>query len=223
MPREPSAVARFVVETGRVTTVRRAESLYLEGDRSRSVLSCLTGRVRLVVTGLDGHEVLTRLVGPGDHFGEVSALTGEPRETSAISLSGGLVAHVPGDRFVAELDRRPELADEIRRSIARQLRLALGRLVSRDSETAPQRTAHTLALLAEEASTMAPESVTGAPTRAASVRLDITQHDLAEWAGTSRESVCRTLGLLRRRGVVETGRCHVTVLDRSGLARLRDL
>lgn len=223
MSGEMSAVARFVRETGRVASVRRSESLYLEGDRSRSVFSCMTGRVRLMITGLDGHEVLTRLVRPGSHFGDVAAITGEPRETSAVSLSGGTVAHVPGDRFVEELDRRPELAAEIRRSIAEQLRLTLGRLVSRDSETAPQRTAHTLALLAVEASTDAAELARSSTPDSRPIRLEITQHELAEWAGTSRESVCRTLGVLRRRGLVETGRCHVTVLDRTKLERVRDL
>lgn len=202
-----ATVGEFIAERGRRSTVLAGAPLFIEGDRSMSVYCCVTGSIRIFVSADSGREIVIGLRCPGDQFGELSAITRRPRMASASAAEDSVVAHMPGDRFLAELGQERGLALAVLLSLAEQLRATNMRLLARNAESAGARTGHKLAELA---------ALRRRHDRAESstdVVLDITQSDLAGWIGASRESVCRALREFRRLGVIETGRCHITVRD----------
>lgn len=211
-----ATVGEFIAERGRRSTVRAGQPLFFEGDRSDSVYCCVDGCIRLYVSTDSGREILIGFKHPGEHFGELSAITHRPRVASACAAEDSMIARLPGDRFLAELGREHGLAFSVLLSLADQLRAANLRLLARNAESCSARTGHKLAELA------ALRRRHGETDRSTSIVLDLTQNDLASWIGTSRESVCRALGEFRRLGVVETGRCHITVHDLEGLVRAAD-
>ena len=96
--------------------------------------------------------------------------------------------------------------------------MTLQRLLARSSEGVAARTGHALADLAQ-----ATLRDRGDECRErGAVRLDISQLELAEWIGASRESVSRALSGFRSRHLLETGRGHIDVLDVVALRRLAD-
>lgn len=211
-----ATVGEFIAARSRSTTIRAGEPLFFEGDRSMSVYCCVSGSVRLFVSTDSGREILIGFKYPGEQFGELSAITRRPRMASASAAEDSVVAHMPGDRFLAELDHEGDLALAVLRSLAEQLRSANLRLLARNSESAVARTGHKLA---ELAALRRRHGAVACPTE---VVLDITQNDLAGWIGTSRESVCRALREFRRLGLIDTGRCHITVRDTDALVRAAD-
>ncbi len=200
-------VGEFISARGRHSSLRAGAPLFLEGDRSTSVYSCVRGRVRLFVTAESGREILIGFKQPGEQFGELSAITRRPRVASATAADACVVAHMPGDRFLDELAQEGGVAFAVLRGLAEQLQATSLRLLARNSESAGMRTGNKLAELA------ALRKRHHADAASAGIVLDITQSDLAGWIGTSRESVCRALGEFRRHGVVETGRSQITVHD----------
>lgn len=213
---DEATVGEFIAERGQRSTVRAGQPLFFEGDRSNSVYSCVDGSIRLYVSADSGREILIGFKHPGEQFGELSAITHRPRVASATAAEDSTVARLAGDRFLAELAREHGLAFSVLLSLAEQLRVTNLRLLARNAESCGARTGHKLAELA--ALRRRHRRDDGSP----SVVLDLTQTDLAAWIGTSRESVCRALGQFRRLGVIETGRCHITVHDIDGLVRAAD-
>jgi CRP-like cAMP-binding protein len=204
---DATTVGGFIAARGRRVAMRAGEPLFFEGDRSMSVYSCIAGRIRLFVSTEAGREMLIGFKHPGEQFGELSAITSRPRMSSAVTVEDSIVAHMPGERFLDQLEHEPALALAVLRSLAEQLRTTSARLLARNAESAGARTGHKLVELASLRARHQRENATR------DVRLDITQTELANWIGTSRESVSRALGEFRRRGAIETGRCHITVLD----------
>ncbi len=115
-----------------------------------------------------------------------------------------------GDAYLDAIVTEPALALAALRSLARQLRRANARICAGETEPVATRTARMLHELAE------PGSVAGEPTWVVS----ITQTELADWLGTTRESTARALAMLRAAGIITTGRSRLLVHDRDALAVL---
>ncbi len=212
-----ATVGEFIAEHGRRAALRAHEPLFFEGDRSVSVYACVEGSVRLFVTAHGGREVVLGFKGAGEHFGELSAITGRPRASTAVAVVDAVVAHLPGERFLEQLEHVPLLAMAAIRGLADQLREANSRILARSSETVTSRTGHKLAELASLRGRHGPDV-----SSSDRLRLDINQHDLADWIGASREAVSRALAEFRRAGVVDTGRGHVDVIDVNALRSIAD-
>ena len=65
---------------------RKGETIFVTGDPGTSLCVIETGRVKLVLASVDGREVILDLLGPGDVFGELALLDGEPRSADAVAV-----------------------------------------------------------------------------------------------------------------------------------------
>ncbi len=205
----PATVGALVRAHGHEMRLPAGAPIFFEGDDSHSVYVCVTGRIRVFVTLPSGRDLLIGMKEPGEEFGELSALDQRPRAASATALEDSVVAHMPGDRFLDELRHEPELALAVLRSLADQLRRNNARLRARSGDSAFVRTGQ---LLIELSSLKMRHD-----RRAARIEIPLSQDEIAEWIGTTRESAARALGRLRRAGLIGTGRCRVTVHDLPGL------
>jgi CRP/FNR family transcriptional regulator, cyclic AMP receptor protein len=178
--------------------------VFHEGDHSDACYIVRGGSFRVTREHSDGRAITLASLGPGDIFGELAMLDGEVRSASVEALTDGELLALPAGDVRALLARHPEITVKLVAALVRRLRAANERISRQSFQTVPSRVAGVLSqLVAEEL----PNS------DAAEVTIRMNQTDLAQLAGTSRESVSRFLAELERAGVVRSGRGRVTVLD----------
>ena len=198
-------------EQGHRRAFRAGDVLFHETDASTHVYLVVTGRVRLVVAGACGRELLLDVKVAGDMFGELSAIDGLGRATTAIAMEQTDVQELAGDRFLAALAADPSAAIAELQALSRNLRRANARICASETEPVVTRTARLLLELSDR-------FANGSAASEVIWTVPMTQADLAEWLGATRETTARSLGTLRRAGLISTGRNCVTLHDRDALA-----
>ena len=184
----------------------RGVRVFHEGDRSDACYIVRSGDLRVTREHPDGRAIALATLGPGDIFGELAMLDGEARSASVESLSDCELLALPAGDVRALLRGSAEITVKLVIALTRRLRESNERIARQSFQTVPSRVAGVLSqLIAEEAA-----SLEG---RGDGVTVRMTQADLAQLAGTSRESVSRFLAVLDRAGVVRVGRGRVTVLE----------
>jgi CRP/FNR family transcriptional regulator, cyclic AMP receptor protein len=183
--------------------------VFHEGDNSDACYIVKSGTFRVTREHSDGRAITLATLEPGEIFGELAMLDGDKRSASAEALSDGELLALPAGDVRALLSRHPEIALKLVAGLVRRLRAANVRISRQSFQTVPSRVAGILAQLSREA-----QDGNGAGEE---VTIRMNQTDLAQLAGTSRESVSRFLAELERAGVVRSGRGRVTVLEPSKL------
>ena len=178
--------------------------VFHEGDDSDACYIVRSGDLRVTREHSDGRAIALATLGPGDIFGELAMLDGGSRSASVETLSDAELLALPASDVRRVIAAHGDIAAKLIIAITRRLRETNERVARQSFQTVPSRVAGVLSqLIAEEA---IPEERSGITVR-------MTQADLAQLAGTSRESVSRFLATLERAGVVSVGRGRVTVLE----------
>ena len=178
--------------------------VFHEGDDSDACYVVRSGDLRVTREHSDGRAIALATLGSGDFFGELAMLDGGSRSASVETLSDVELLALPAIDMRRVIAAHGEIAAKLIVALTRRLRETNERVARQSFQTVPSRVAGVLAqLIAEEA---IPEDRDGITVR-------MTQADLAQLAGTSRESVSRFLATLERAGVVGVGRGRVTVLE----------
>ena len=178
--------------------------VFHEGDRSDACYIVREGSFRVTREHSDGRAITLATLGPGEVFGELAMLDGDKRSASAESITDGTLLALPANDVRGLLSRNPEIALKLVAGLVRRLRAANMRLSRQSFQTVPSRVAGILLQLSRDGQDGDDE---------AEVTIRMNQTDLAQLAGTSRESVSRFLAELERAGVVRSGRGRVTVLE----------
>lgn len=182
--------------------------VFHEGDESDSCYIVRSGNFRVTREHPDGRAITLARLGPGDIVGELAMLDGEVRSASVETVGGdGELIALPGRDVRALLHRHPDITVKMVAALTRRLRAANERISRQSFQTVPSRVAGVLAQMVEEEG----------DDNGGKVTVRMNQADLAQLAGTSRESVSRFLADLERAGVVRAGRGQVTILDPSRL------
>lgn len=178
--------------------------VFHEGDHSDSCYIVRSGNFRVTREHPDGRAITLANLSSGDIFGELAMLDGEVRSASVEALSEGELLALPGADVRRLLERHPEITVKLVAALVRRIREANERIARQSFQTVPSRVAGVLSqLVAEETPLTDREGIT----------IRMNQVDLAQLAGTSRESVSRFLAELERAGVVRCGRGRVTILE----------
>lgn len=177
--------------------------VFHEGDHSDACYIVKSGTFRVTREHPDGRAITLATLGEGDIVGELAMLDGEVRSASVETLGGdGELLALPANDVRSLLERHPEITVKFVAALTRRLRSANERISRQSFQTVPSRVAGVLSqMVAEE----------GEDGRQVTIRMN--QADLAQLAGTSRESVSRFLADLERSGVVKAGRGQVTILE----------
>jgi CRP/FNR family transcriptional regulator len=182
----------------------RGVRVFHEGDQSDACYIVRSGDLRVTREHSDGRAIALATLGPGDFFGELAMLDGGTRSASVETLSDVELLALPAADMRRVIAEHGDIAAKLIVAITRRLRETNERVSRQSFQTVPSRVAGVLMqLIAEET---IPEDREGITVR-------MTQADLAQLAGTSRESVSRFLATLERAGVVAVGRGRVTVLQ----------
>lgn len=185
--------------------------IFREGDQSDTCYIVKSGHCRAVRHHPDGRAITLAHFGTGDIFGELAMFDTDKRSATVEALdSVQALAILAGDmrRLMRE---HPDISAKLVVALGRRLREANERLSRQSFQTVQSRVAGVLARLVEQ------ERSEGA--EAPEVEIRITQADIAQLAGSSRESASRFLAVLERAGVLKQGRGRILVRDPAALGR----
>lgn len=195
-----------LAEVAAVTVPREfsaGEMVFREGDRSDTCYVMRSGRVRAIREHTDGRTITLATFGPGDIFGELAIFDDERRSATIEALDATEAAAILGGDMRRLLRTHPEIAVKLLAALGRRLRETNERLTRQSFQTVQSRVAS--ALLELVAAARADGSGDG------DVLITATQSELAQLAGSSRESASRFLAVLERAGVITQGRGRLTI------------
>lgn len=190
---------------------RRGEVIFHQGDPGDTAHIVLSGRVKIVADAESGDEALLTVLGPGDWFGELALIDGEPRSARVETLEPAETLSLARPDLLRFLGDHPQAMDPLLRALAgtiRRLTETVGDLTSLDLEG---RLAKRLLQLAEDY---------GQPADVGTeIELPLTQDELAAMVGATRASVNKVLGWYQDRGAIERRGRVIAILDASRLRR----
>jgi len=184
--------------------------IFREGDDSDTCYIVRSGHARAVRSHADGRMITLARFGPGDIFGELAMFDDERRSATVEAIEELTTVAIPGSAMRELLRRHPEIAVKLVIALGRRLRAANERLSRQSFQTVQSRVAAVLDQLVEAARA---EGEAGTH----DVLVTATQAELAQLAGSSRESASRFLAVLERAGVISQGRGRLTVHDPAAL------
>ncbi len=188
----------------------RQQVIFREGDDSDTCYIVRTGQARAVREHPDGRTITLARFGPGDIFGELAMFDDEKRSATVEVVEDTEVVGILGSDMRRLMREHPDIAPKLVISLGRRLREANERLARQSFQTVQSRVAVVLTDLVEQSR--------DGDGRARDVLLRITQADIAQLAGSSRESASRFLATLERAGVLTQGRGRIVVHDPAALA-----
>ena len=184
--------------------------IFREGDESDTCYIVRPGHARAMREHVDGRSLALAHFGPGDIFGELAMFDNERRSATVETLDAVDAISLAGSDMRRLLRQHPDIAVKLVIALGRRLRDANERLTRQSFQTVQSRVAVVLDDLVRQAQSE------GAA--AADVLVTVTQADIAQLAGSSRESASRFLAVLERAGVITQGRGRITVHDAEALA-----
>jgi CRP/FNR family cyclic AMP-dependent transcriptional regulator len=200
-----------LAETLQQRTSARGDIIFREGERGDTVYLVVEGKVKITTGGSGNRENLLAILGPGDVFGELTLFDPSPRTATATALTELRYASLSHDQLRAWLQTRPDVAGMLLAVLARRLRRTNQSMADLVFTDVPGRVAKALLELSERF---------GAPA-GVGIRVEhgLTQEELAQLVGASRETVNKALADFATRGWLRLESRAVVLLDRDRLAR----
>jgi len=189
----------------------RAEVLFAEGEPGDRLYVIVEGKIKLGRTSVDGRENLLAILGPGEMFGELSLFDPGPRTATATSVGDSRLFGLGHQDLRPFLLRHPEVAETLLFALARRLRRTNETLADLVFSDVPGRVAKALLDLSTRFGRPAEEGV--------HVAHELTQEELAQLVGASRETVNKALADFAGRGWLRLEARAVVLLDVERLRR----
>ncbi len=200
---EPAELER-IAQVAIPRSYPKGDRIFHEGDRSDACYVIRSGEVRVTREHSDGRAIALATLGPGELVGELAMLDGGARSASVETLTDVDLLAVSAADMKGLLERNADITAKLVVALTKRLRETNERISRQSFQTVPSRVAGVLSqLVSDENAEQGRDGVT----------IRMNQADLAQLAGTSRESVSRFLAVLERAGVVRVGRGRVTVLE----------
>jgi CRP/FNR family transcriptional regulator, cyclic AMP receptor protein len=189
----------------------RSEELFSEGDQGDRLYVIVEGKIKLGRSSSDGRENLLAILGPGEMFGELSLFDPGPRTATATSVGDSRLIGLGHDALEPWLLRHPEVAQKLLNALARRLRRTNETLADLVFSDVPGRVAKALLDLSTRFGKPADDGVL--------VAHELTQEELAQLVGASRETVNKALADFASRGFLRLEARAVVILDLERLTR----
>jgi CRP/FNR family transcriptional regulator, cyclic AMP receptor protein len=200
---------RRIADVAVPRTFGPGEAVFREGDESDTCYVVREGHARAVRSHGDGRTLTLATFGPGDIFGELAMFEDERRSATVEAIEETSVVGVLGPDMRRLMTEYPVIATRLVIALGRRLREMNERLSRQSFQTVQSRVAVVLGALVDE------EIAAGKAE--ADVLVRATQADLAQLAGSSRESASRFLAVLERAGVISQGRGRLVVHNPAAL------
>jgi CRP/FNR family cyclic AMP-dependent transcriptional regulator len=183
----------------------RGAVLFPEGDIGDRLYVIVDGKVKLGRASGDGRENLLAILGPGEMFGELSLFDPGPRNATATAIADTVLLGLGNEDLTAWLNGRPAVARQLLSALARRLRRTNEALADLVFSDVPGRVAKQLLDLSERFGSSVEDGLR--------VSHDLTQEELAQLVGASRETVNKALADFASRGWLRLEARAVVLLD----------
>lgn len=189
----------------------KGDIVFNEGDDGDRLYVVSDGKVKLVHASPDGRETLQAVMGPGDMFGELSLFDPGPRTATVAAITDTVLLGLHQSALRPWLTGRPEVAEALLRALAQRLRRTNENLSDLVFSDVPGRVAKALLDLGEKFGESRPDGLF--------VEHDLTQEELAQLVGASRETVNKALADFVSRSWIRLESRSVTITDIDRLQR----
>ena len=207
---EPSALSTLIKQLQPVN-FHRGHIVFAEGEPGDRLYIIISGKVKIGRCSADGRENLLTIMGASDIFGELSIFDPGPRTANATAITEVRAVSMDRDALRAWIADRPAIAEQLLRVLARQLRRTNNDLADLVFTDVPGRVANRLLQLAQRFGTQE-----GGALR---VTHDLTQDEIAQLVGASRETVNKALADFAHRGWIRLEGKSVLITDSEHLTR----
>ncbi len=207
---DDEAAAALLASMARVD-LPRGDALFDEGDAGDRLFVITAGKIKLGRTSSDGRENLLAVLGPGEMFGELSLFDPGPRTATATAVSDAELVGLGHADLQSFLTGRPDVARHLLQALARRLRRTNDSLADLVFSDVPGRVAKALLDLSRRFGRQTDAGVL--------VAHDLTQEELAQLVGASRETVNKALADFASRGWLRLEARAVVLLDVDRLVR----
>jgi CRP/FNR family cyclic AMP-dependent transcriptional regulator len=192
-----------------VRSAHRGDTLLRESDPPSTVLMLIAGSVKLTKLAVSGREVVLGLRGPGDVVGELGALDGRPRSASVVAIGEVEALSLTTEAFDKLLRERAGFGRALQLTITARLRDASDRQLEHGTSDVMARVCKRLTELADSHGVAVDSGIM--------IAHAVSQQELAQWTGISRDGVVRALSDLRAADLVDTGRQRILIKNVSGV------
>ena len=194
-------------EMARSVTFPAGHSIFRQGDAGDAIYAIVEGEVEINLFSKAGRKIVLNVLTPGMVFGEIALFDNGPRTAGATAKSDILLACVQRSQLTEALKTSPDLAADLLQLAGQRFRAVIRQFEDLSFLPLEIRVARQILQLA-------------APSSAEPPTIDISQADLAERVGATREAVSKTLSLWKQQGLVRMGRGWIRIEDHAGLSDL---
>ncbi len=191
----------------KTNNVPAGTTIFSKGDPGTALFAILSGTVKITVPAADGREAVFNMLQDGDIFGEIALLDGYPRTADAVATAASELLVIERRDFLIFVERNPKVALKIIELLCRRLRWASEHFEEAVLENLSVRLARTLLRLIKDGDAVADTAT-----------IKITQQELSQVLGASRESVNRQLRAWETQSWIELDRGGIVVRSIGQLA-----
>ena len=189
-------------------TLKRGATIYSKGDPGNSLYVVISGTAKMSISSPDGRNAILNLIGPGEIFGEIALLDGRERTADATANTNCEVLIIDRRDFLPFVRSQPALAMKIIELLCARLRWTSDQVEEVILQDLPGRLASALIRLTERHQTGGERTIV------------VTQQEISEMVGMTRESINKQLRSWAARNWVRLEHGAIVVLDRQALATL---
>ncbi|MEO7511303.1 MAG: Crp/Fnr family transcriptional regulator [Gemmatimonadaceae bacterium] len=203
---DDSELQRFG-ELTREKNYPKGSVIVFEDDPGDSLFIVRDGRVKVVLIGEDGREVILGVLGVSEHFGELALIDDQPRSAHVIAMEDTNLLVLRRDDFRRRVEANPALAWSLLVELAHRLRRADAKIHGLALLDVPGRISRLLLDFADES-------------RGDTIEKPLTHQTIAHMIGASRETVSRTIRDFQIQGLIRVERRRISVANRPALKQL---
>jgi CRP-like cAMP-binding protein len=201
-----------LISYARIERYPAGREIFAKGSPGMSLMAVLRGSIKISSLSNEGKEIVFAIFNAGEIFGEIAVLDGEERSADATALTDCELMVLNRRDFLHLLENRADLCMIFLRILCRRLRQTTEQVEDVMFRHLESRVAKALLQLAESVGLHGVQS--------GSVELHVSQRELGNMAGGSRESVNKILQHWHRQGLIDLGKSSVLIRDIEALRRL---
>ena len=201
------ALKQLMIELATEKELARGDILFEQEDEGETLYAIGSGALEFSVLSAEGRKLILDVMYEGAIFGEIALFDPGPRTATVIAVENSTVWGINNKDVLSALNKRPELGVDMIQLAGRRMRWMGQQLRDQVFLPLPMRLAQKILYIA---------SSNGAQTQT----IRISQAELAEFVGASRESVSKTLAIWKRDGVIDLGRGSLRILEKENLKKL---
>ena len=184
---------------------RKDNMVLIEEEVGSTMFIILDGRVKISRISDEGREVILSIMSEGDFFGEMSILDGQARSANVVTLEDSTIMIIHREDFLRMMHDYPQIAINLLKELAHRLRRSDSQIKSLSLQNATGKVASTLLRIADDSGKIHLGQV--------EIPKLPPQQDLANMAGTSRETISRVLKSLSEKGYLRKEGNRLIILD----------